>query len=169
MKANRTTPLAARIEEKLAHQGFLTSAELDPFLSTTIQGARRGAGVRGILIDGFPRCVEQLAAWTPGPAQEHLSQAAGHTGPDIVLSLHVDREKAKQRYLARGRDHNDTADKFERRFAEYADEGPPVERHYEEAGLLHRIDVNGPKDENIRHLTEALEQSRVWNNAIKEI
>lgn len=58
-----------------------------------------------------------------------------------MLSLGVTRENAEARYLARGRDDNDSAAKFERRFTEYLEEGRPVEQHYREAGVL--IDV-GP-------------------------
>lgn len=72
MQANRETPLAGRIQEKLDHQGFLTSEELNPFLCLAIENAMRQDGLKGILIDGFPRCEEQLNSWTVWPFQDRL-------------------------------------------------------------------------------------------------
>lgn len=72
MQANGGTPLAARIQEKLDHQGFLTSAELNPILGLAIEDAVRQDGLIGILIDGFPRCQEQLDSWAQWPFQKQL-------------------------------------------------------------------------------------------------
>lgn len=72
MQANHETPLAARIQEKLDHQGFLRSAELNPFLGLAIEDAIRQDEFKGILIDGFPRCEEQLVSWAQWPFQERL-------------------------------------------------------------------------------------------------
>ncbi|KAI3391255.1 hypothetical protein diail_7656 [Diaporthe ilicicola] len=72
MQANRETPLAARIQEKLDHQGFLTSEELNPFLGLAIENAMQQGESKGILIDGFPRCEEQLNSWAEWPFQERL-------------------------------------------------------------------------------------------------
>lgn len=49
------------------------------------------------------------------------------------------RENAEARYLARGRDRNDSAVKFEKRFAEYLEEGRPVEQYYREAGKFIQV------------------------------
>ncbi|KAH8761621.1 adenylate kinase [Diaporthe sp. PMI_573] len=148
MQANRKTPLAARIQEKLDHQGFLTSGES-----------------KGILIDGFPRCEEQLNSWAEWPFQEKLP-LKGDSKPDVVLLLNATRENADARYLARGRDRNDSVDKFARRFAEYLVEGPPVERHYREAGLLIEVDSNGTGEENIALLKKTLGDSVLWSHAV---
>lgn len=77
MQANRETPLAGRIQEKLDHQGFLTSEELNPFLCLAIENAMRQDGLKGILIDGFPRCEEQLNSWTEWPFQDRLRLVSG--------------------------------------------------------------------------------------------
>ncbi|KAF9871591.1 adenylate kinase [Colletotrichum karsti] len=166
MRANRDTPLAARIQEKLDHQGFLTSAELNPLLGLAVEEAMRGEELRGILIDGFPRCEEQLGSWARWPFQETLPLEGGGTKPDVVLLLNVTRENAEARYLARGRDRNDSLEKFTRRFAEYLEEGRPVERHYREAGVLVEIDNNGTKEENIEGLRKTLGESLLWSSAV---
>ncbi|KAL2876850.1 hypothetical protein SGCOL_007873 [Colletotrichum sp. CLE4] len=164
-EANRQTPLAATIQDKLDHQGFLTSAELNPFLGIAIEDAIRQDELNGILIDGFPRCEEQLTSWAQWPFQERLP-LEGHPKPDIVLSLNATKEIAEARYLARGRDMNDSGDKFTKRFAEYLEEGPPVERHYREAGLLVDIDNNGTKEENIAVVEKTLRDNALWNRVV---
>ncbi|TDZ31972.1 adenylate kinase [Colletotrichum spinosum] len=166
MKANVGTPLAARIQDKLDHQGFLTSAELNPFLGLAIEEAIRNDDLKGILIDGFPRCEEQLKSWAQWPFQERLP-LEGKNKPDAVLLLSVTKENAEARYLARGRDRNDSGEKFIRRFAEYLDEGPPVERHYREAGLLIELDNNGTKEDNITALEKTLDDSMLWEKTVE--
>lgn len=49
------------------------------------------------------------------------------------------KEIAKARYLARGRDRNDSAVKFERRYAEYLEDGQPVEKHFQEAEIMIQV------------------------------
>lgn len=77
MQANHESPLAARIQDKLDHQGFLTSAELNPFLGLAIEDAIRQDGLKGIMIDGFPRCEEQLDSWAQWPFQKRLPLVCG--------------------------------------------------------------------------------------------
>ncbi|KAK6949192.1 hypothetical protein Daesc_009266 [Daldinia eschscholtzii] len=149
MRENRTTALAIRIQDKLDNQGFLTSHDLNPFICLAIKDAinREEPKYQGILIDGFPRCVEQLESFNTWPFQDELPLTPmrdGRTGenakPDVVLRLDVTKENAKARYLARARDSNDSRDKFERRFAEYETETIPVEEAYRQRGIL--IDVS---------------------------
>ncbi|KAK2055444.1 adenylate kinase [Colletotrichum caudatum] len=164
MKANSDTPLASTIQDRLDNQGFLTSAELNPFLGLAIKDAMQ-QNVKGIMIDGFPRCEEQLDSWARWPFQETIP-LEDDAKPDVVLLLNVARDEAEARYLARGRDRNDSADKFSKRFAEYLEEGPVVEKHYREAGLLVEIDNNGTKEESIANLRKQLGESPLWCSAI---
>jgi UMP-CMP kinase len=62
MRENCGTSLATQIRDKLDSQGFLSSECLDPILGETIIAAFHNEEPRyeGIIIDGFPRCVEQL-------------------------------------------------------------------------------------------------------------
>ncbi|KAG8167023.1 hypothetical protein KVR01_002712 [Diaporthe batatas] len=165
MHANDGTPLAARIQEKLDHQGFLTSAELNPILGHAIEDAIRQGGLKGILIDGFPRCAEQLESWAQWPFQDKLLLERG-TKPDAVISINVTGDNAKARYLSRGRDRNDSAVKFERRYGEYLKEGRPVEEHYRDAGLIIDIDNNGPREESLALAEKTLGASSLWNGVI---
>ncbi|PSR84135.1 adenylate kinase [Coniella lustricola] len=167
MQANRNTPLAASIQEKLDHQGFLTSAELNPLLGLAIEHAMQQKDLKGILIDGFPRCEEQLNSWAQWPFQDKLP-LEGDGKPDVVLLLNVTRDNAQARYMARGRDQNDSLDKFAKRFTEYLTEGPPVERYYREAGLLIDVDNNGTVEENIAGLKRKLSESSLWSHAVMD-
>ncbi|KXH41581.1 adenylate kinase [Colletotrichum salicis] len=85
---------------------------------------------------------------------------------ELFLSLNVKKENAEARYLARGGDKNDSGDKFTKRFAEYLEEGPSVERHYREAGLLVDIDNNGTKEENIAGVEKELGDNALWNRVV---
>jgi adenylate kinase family enzyme len=133
MRSNRSTALATEIQSKLDHQGFLTSKELNPFIYRAIQDAW-DAGATGILIDGYPRCIEQLESTRSWPSSDSVPSLPAN--PDLVLSFEITKENARARYLDRARDHNDSAYKFERRFAEYELETIPVAAVYQQRGLL---------------------------------
>lgn len=145
MRENRSTELAAKIRSKLDNQGFLTSEDLNPFIYQQILDAvnRDGPEVTGILIDGYPRCIEQLNSFGAWPFQNVAPLAPGSDGkvsldikPDLVLSFQVMKHNAKERYLGRARDNNDSAHKFEKRFTEYEVETVPVEEEYRRHGVL---------------------------------
>lgn len=149
MRENRTSSLAVQIQDKLDNQGFLTSEDLNPFICHAIKYAlsRHEPKFQGILVDGFPRCAEQLESFDTWPFPDGLplvpSSEVGVTAnakPDIVLSFGVTKQNAKARYLARARDSNDSEEKFERRFAEYEAETMLVEEMYRRCGKM--IDVS---------------------------
>ena len=148
MRENRATSLGARIQDKLDNQGFLTSEDLNPFIRWALKDAiyQDEPKYQGILVDGFPRCTEQLECFDTWPFQDELPLAPSRGGwaganakPDIVLSLGVTKQNAKARYVARARDSNDSREKFERRFVEYEAETMEVEEVYRQRAVL--IDV----------------------------
>ncbi|KAF4498939.1 adenylate kinase [Fusarium agapanthi] len=175
MRVNRSTELAAKIQSKLDNQGFLTSEDLNPFIYREILDAinRNEPKVKGILVDGYPRCIEQLDSFGTWPFQDTVPLPPGDGGrirldikPDLVLSFQITKENARARYLGRARDTNDSADKFEKRFKEYELETVPVEEEYRKRGILVSIDVNGTKEGNIEALTRSLQESGAWEKAI---
>jgi adenylate kinase family enzyme len=188
MRENRNTTLAVTIQDRLDNQGFLTSEELNPFISRATQDALSQQPQKtGILVDGFPRSTEQLESWSVWPFPENLPIASGtdtNAKPDIVLSLRISKQNAKARYSARARESNDSDGKFERRFAEYEQETVPVEESYRQRGILIdvsgqqiskdwklkyvQIDVNGSKEENIAEMTERLSESELWQRIMVE-
>lgn len=149
MRANPTSPLAVQIQDKLDNQGFLTFSDLSPFIEQAIREAllKVEPKLQGILVDGFPRCVEQLESFDTWPFLDELRPSVSDDGkvradsrPDIVLSFNVTKQNARSRYLARGRDSNDSREKFERRFVEFETESVPVADVYRQRGVL--IDVS---------------------------
>ncbi|KAF5550336.1 adenylate kinase [Fusarium napiforme] len=175
MRVNRSTELAAKIQSKLDNQGFLTSEDLNPFIYREILNAinRDEPEVKRILIDGYPRCIEQLESFGTWPYHDTVPLAPGDDGnisldiePDLVLSFQITKQNARARYLGRARDANDIAQKFDKRFTEYELETVPVEEEYHKRGILVSIDVNGTKDENIEALTKSLQLCGVWEKAL---
>lgn len=162
MRANQDAPLAATIQDKLDNQGFLTSGELNPFIRTAVQAAV-DERKQGVLLDGYPRNLEQLHSlhepWLFG--EELLRRRAGKKAPDMVLTVHVSEDSARERYVSRARDQRDTLEKFQRRFREYEAETLPVEEVYRERGVLVEVDANGTKEENWRALERRLHAREV--------
>ncbi|RMZ67809.1 adenylate kinase [Pyrenophora seminiperda CCB06] len=166
MHKNHSTPLAATIRDNLENQGFLTSQELNPFICRAIKSAiSQKPAKSGILIDGFPRNLEQLNSGSVRPFAENLLISGAskvNAKPDVVIALRVSKQNAKVRYLARARDSNDSDEKFERRFTEYEVETVPVEDDYRRRGILIDVDMNGTKEENIRKIKKRLINSDAW-------
>ncbi|KAL0261708.1 hypothetical protein SLS55_003138 [Diplodia seriata] len=173
MRENRTTSLAVAIQDKLDNQGFLTSADLNPFICQAVKDAiyHDQPKPQGILIDGFPRCTEQSESFDTWPFQDELPLAPSSAGaagakPDVVLSFGVTKQNAEARYIARARDGNDSKEKFERRFAEYEAETMAVEDVYRRRGVLIDIDANGTKEESVDEMTKTLGKSELWQKII---
>ncbi|KAF4439586.1 adenylate kinase [Fusarium acutatum] len=129
----------------LDNQGFLTSEDLNPFIYREILDVinRNEPEVKGILLDGYPRCIEQLESFGTWPYQDTVPLAPGDDGkisldikPDIVLSFQITTQNARARYRGRTRDANDSAQKFDKRFTEYELETVPVEEEYPKRGTL---------------------------------
>ena len=98
----------------------------------------------GILLDGYPRSVEQA------DALKDLLADAG-TSLDGVLEFRVDEETVVARMLARGRE-DDTEDVIRNRMAVYNSETAPLLEYY--ASELTTIDAVGEVDEiNARALS----------------
>jgi UMP-CMP kinase len=150
MRENRSTPLATRIKHRLDNQGFLPFEDLVPFLCQAITDAinHDTPRYRGIIIDGFPRCKDQLHsldAWLSQSDRTLATNNAGHmrtnAKPDVVLSLEVTQHNAKTRYLSRGRENNDSEEKFLNRFAEYERETVTVEEMYRKRGISITVNI----------------------------
>jgi UMP-CMP kinase len=150
MRENRSTSLTARIKHRLDNQGFLAFEDLIPFLCQAITNAinHDTPRYRGIIIDGFPRCTDQLHsfdAWLSRSdiplATNNVSHLRTNAKPDVVLSLEVTKHNAKTRYLSRGRENNDSEEKFLNRFAEYERETVTVEEMYRKRGISITVSI----------------------------
>ncbi|KAK5674269.1 hypothetical protein LTS10_013007 [Elasticomyces elasticus] len=161
---NQNTPLAAAIQGKLDNQGFLDSSELNPFIRTAITAAI-GDCKNGLLIDGYPRCFEQMQSLDTWPFEDDLPRQRCQA-PDVVLAICVSKYNAQARYVSRARDARDSDEKFEKRFAEYEAETMPVEEIYRKRGILVEIDANGTKAESVAELERQLGESTIWKSRL---
>lgn len=69
MREDRETPLAVVLQDKRDNQGFLSSPILDHFIREAIETATHESerGIQGVLIDGYPRCIEQMQSFNTWP------------------------------------------------------------------------------------------------------
>ncbi|KAK3654173.1 hypothetical protein LTR56_004228 [Elasticomyces elasticus] len=161
---NQNTPLAAAIQGKLDNQGFLDSAELNPFIRTAVTAAIDDCK-NGLLIDGYPRCFEQMQSLDTWPFEDDLPRQR-RQAPDVVLAIRVSKFNAQARYVSRARDARDSDEKFEKRFVEYEAETTPVEEAYRERGSVVEVDANGTKAENVEELERQLFESAIWKSLL---
>ncbi|KAK5716163.1 hypothetical protein LTR15_009989 [Elasticomyces elasticus] len=157
---NQNTPLAAAIQDKLDNQGFLDSEELNSFIRTAIKAAVSDCR-NGLLIDGYPRCFEQMQSLDSWPFEDELPRQHSEV-PDMVLAIRANKVNAQARYVGRMRDARDSGEKFEKRFEEYESETMPVEDAYRGREILVEVDANGTRAENFEELEKRLFESAIW-------
>ena len=114
----------------------------------TIVGAIKSSDKDVIIIDGFPRSVEQMKA-----LDEILSK-----NPDIklesVIEVVVSEETAKERVLGRARGADDNVEVFNNRMKIYLEPLNEIEKFYEQKGLLKKIDGERTIEEIVDEMEE---------------
>ncbi|MHC3994481.1 adenylate kinase [Thiomicrolovo sp. ZZH C-3] len=100
----------------------------------TIVGAIKQAPTSAVIIDGYPRSIEQMEALDNYLAGE----------PEVVLAnvieVVVSEAVARDRVLGRARGADDNEAVFVRRMTVYVEPLADIQRFYTEKGLLHKID-----------------------------
>ncbi|WP_457596595.1 adenylate kinase [Hydrogenimonas sp.] len=144
------SPLGATIDSYIS-KGNLVPLEI---VIDTIVGAIKRSDKPVILIDGFPRSVEQMKALDKILADE----------PDVkleaVIEVDVSEEVAKERVLGRARGADDNEEVFKNRMKVYLEPIDEIRKFYESKGLLHRI--NGERTiEEIVDEMEAFIKSKI--------
>ncbi|ADV46165.1 adenylate kinase [Nitratifractor salsuginis] len=126
-------------------ESYISRGALVPLdiVINTIVNAVKNAPKEIILIDGFPRSVEQMKA-----LDEILSK-----DPEIelkaVIEVRVSEAVARERILGRAEEaevkrSDDNEEVFKQRMKIYLDPLPEIEKFYEEKGLLKVIDGERP-------------------------
>ncbi|WP_200763891.1 adenylate kinase [Nitrosophilus alvini] len=129
---------------------FVNEGKLVPLdiVIDTIVSAIKNSDKDIILIDGFPRSVEQMKA-----LDEILKKE-----PDIkleaVIEVEVSEETAKERVLGRARGADDNVEVFNNRMKVYLEPLPEIEKFYESKGLLKKI--NGER--GIEEIVDEMEE-----------
>jgi adenylate kinase len=106
------------------------------------------AGSGGVMLDGFPRSVDQA-----GVLDELLRKAGRPL--TAVLFLDVPDDVVVERLAQRGREDDDL-ETVKRRLAVYRDSTEPLVEHYDRRGLLRRIDGARDAEEVHRQIRAAL-------------
>lgn len=166
MRSNKGTDLATAIQDKLDNQGFLDSEEISPFIRRAIHTALNDPRIHGLIIDGYPRCTQQMVSFDSWPFEDQLPRRVAGLSrcPDLVLAVHVDKAQALARYIGRSRDARDSVEKFQKRFAEYEVQTRPVEEIYRQRGLIIEVDANGDPQESVAGLERKLRENSTWRS-----
>lgn len=128
-------------ERALRIKPILKTGELVPFelaLSVLIDRLAEGDGVRGYLLDGFPRNNDQF------------QQYDRYDQPTHVVVLEVAREVSIERLTKRAEAEgriDDTPEVIARRLEIYDQETEPMIGNYHERGIVHRVNARGTIEE----------------------
>jgi adenylate kinase family enzyme len=144
-EVQRKSELGSEIDSFMKEGKMVPTALTVSLLLAAVKRAREDSTVRGVLVDGFPRMVEQISAWS--------SQVGGFA---FVLNLFCeDQEKLVQRMLKRseggnsGRSDDDEAT-MRKRFVVHAEETEPVLDHYRKtSGLVRDVDADCSPEEEV--------------------
>lgn len=128
---------------------FVSAGNLVPLniVIDTIVGAIKQSEKNVILIDGFPRSVEQMEALDAILAKESAIVL------ESVIEVQVSEEVACDRVLGRGRGADDNAEVFKNRMKVYTAPLADIQAFYGAKGLLHNI--NGER--SIEAIVEEME------------
>jgi len=99
----------------------------------TIVNAIKSTDKEIVLIDGFPRSVEQMMALDEILTNEKDVELVN------VIEVVVSEETAKDRVLGRARGADDNEEVFNNRMKVYTDPLADIQKFYESKGLLHKI------------------------------
>ncbi len=133
------------MEQHLRSGGLAPSTEVYRILLAAVQQAPVD---RTIILDGFPRLVEQ-AKWLD--AQDQV----WHRHLRCVVVLDIDQATSEARLLARGRS-DDNLSALRRKWQEYRQITQPVEAYYEQQGKLVTVDGRGSIEDVNERLRTAL-------------
>jgi len=143
-EVKKATPLGAIISSYI-DKGKLVP--LDIVLDTIINAIKK-SDKKIIIIDGFPRSVEQMNA-----LDDILSK-----NKDIklksVIEVVVGENIAKERVLGRARGADDNEEVFNNRMRVYLEPLPQIEEFYKKRGLLKKIDGERSIEEIVDEIEE---------------
>jgi adenylate kinase len=138
------------IAKKHIDQGQLVPDQLiTEMLSNLLKGL---PGINGVILDGFPRTVEQAEA---------LKEIFADMGQEVtvMLNLEVDREELIKRLLIRGETSGRSDDNLEtikKRIAVYDEVTSSVIEFYKNEGLYQSIEGTGSIDQIFGRICKAV-------------
>jgi len=129
---------------------FISKGNLVPLeiVINTILSAIKSSDKETILIDGFPRSVEQMMEL------DRLLEAESEVELKSVIEVVVSEEVACERVLGRARGADDNEEVFKNRMKVYTDPLAEIEEFYTKKGLLHKIDGERSIEEIVNEMEE---------------
>ncbi len=129
---------------------FISKGNLVPLdiVIDTIISAIKSSQKDVILIDGFPRSVEQMLKL------DELLQKESDIELKSVIEVVVSEETAKERVLGRARGDDDNEEVFFNRMQVYTKPLKEIEKFYEEKNLLKKIDGERSIEEIVNDMEE---------------
>jgi adenylate kinase len=120
----------------------------------TIVNAIKKAPTEVVVIDGFPRSVEQMEELDKYLQNDKDVELAA------VIEVEVSEETARERVLGRGRGADDNNEVFDNRMKVYLEPLPAIEKFYSEKGLLKKINGEGTIEEIVDEMDKFI-QSKI--------
>ncbi len=132
--------------------GFISKGNLVPLdiVVNTIVSAIKASSKDLILIDGYPRSVEQMTALDDVLRSQRNIKLKG------VVEVEVSEQTARTRVLGRARGADDNDEVFDNRMQVYLRPINEIRAFYERQGLLHTISGEAGIDEIVSNLTNLL-------------
>ena len=129
---------------------YISKGNLVPLeiVINTIISAIKSSSKDIILIDGFPRSVEQMMELDKLLAQESGIKL------ESVIEVEVSEEVAKERVLGRARGADDNEEVFFNRMKVYTEPLADIQKFYSEKGLLKKIDGERSIEEIVNDMEE---------------
>ena len=148
--------VASGSEQGKIIDGFISKGNLVPLniVVSTIVKAMANAPKDVIIIDGYPRSVEQMEAL------DKKLKAQNEVKLISVIEVEVSESVARDRVLGRARGADDNAEVFNNRMQVYLSPLKEIEAFYAQSNVLHRI--NGERSiEAIVSEMEAFIKSKI--------
>jgi len=116
----------------------------------TITNAIKNSPNDIILLDGYPRSIEQMEAL------ENFLQQDESIILQNVIEIKVSEQTAKERVLGRARGDDDNISVFNNRMKVYLEPLPQIKQFYETKNIFTTISGEGTIQENVQNLEEFL-------------
>ncbi|MRI83270.1 MAG: adenylate kinase [Nitratiruptor sp.] len=116
----------------------------------TIEEAIKESDKEIVLIDGFPRSVQQMEAL------DRMLQANPQIALEKVVEIVVSPKTAKERVLGRGRGADDNEEVFHNRMQVYLEPLPQIEAFYQERGHLAKVDGERSIEEIVQDIEKLI-------------
>lgn len=130
--------------------GFVSKGNLVPLqiVIDTIVSAIKNCPNHTVLIDGFPRSIEQMMALDAILSKEHEVKLVN------VIEIDVTEQVARDRVLGRARGADDNNEVFDNRMRVYRDPLGEIQSFYRGKQLFHSVDGERTIEEIVGELEE---------------